>query len=248
MIDLSKDEPRVRFASMLIITITWCFYSIPLITADKCTYRGNYCNSTFNEHHFQNCSQSNVEQPIYECEGYMNFRGNPPSCGNIFRCVKDGYIIDNDSSYFDQFDVSRDLIVYTYPLVLIIICIVQKTIIVYIFDVIFDILLFLMTLGNTPYWLIIPCCILTVICAIIQVFSSNKKGILTATIIQSSLDVIIGLYLFIGSIYIASIVPSYEIESNLLFIPLGFACIEHIVIYFVKEKEDKDENEDEYIF
>ena len=243
MIDCSKDESRVRFASMFILTITWCFYSIPHINLnnEECsTYTGRYCNSTNIIRFINGCEQSQLEDYTFKCEGYMKIRGGDNSTCNILNnCVKDGYIIKNIDRFAD-IDISRDIIIYVYPLAILLICIVKRTLIVYIIDVFFDIILFLLTLGRTPYLLIIPCCIITSLCGIIQVFNSNKKVILTATITQSLLDIIVGIYLFI--LYLT--IPYYDnADSNLILIPLGFACIEHIVVYLVEDKNNDNELE-----
>lgn len=245
MIDFSKDKPRVRFASMFILTITWCFYAIPRISLnnEECsTYVGKYCNSTDIIRFIGDCEQFQLEDYTFKCQGYMKVRGGNSTCNILNNCVKDGYIIDN--SRFGDIDISRDIIIYVYPLAILLICIVKRALIVYIIDVFFDIILFLLTLGGTPYWLIIPFCIITSICGIIQVFNSNKKVILTATITQSLLDIIVGIYLFI---FYLTVSFYDDADNNLILIPLGFACFEHIVVYIVnnkdKEKNDEDESE-----
>ena len=248
MIDLETNHPRVRFASMFILTITWCFYAIPYITLnnEECaTYTGKYCNSTYIIRFIDGCEQIGLEDYTFKCEGYMKVRGRNSTCNILNDCVKDGYTIDN--SRLENIDLSDSIIIYIYPVVILLICITRRVIIVYISDVSFDILLFLLTFRNTPFWLIIPCCIITLICGLIQIFNSDEKIILIATIIQSLLDIIIGIYIFLASLTVPF---NNNVNGNLILIPLGFACIEHAVVYIVSNnnKDKYNVNMNEYSF
>jgi len=235
---MTDNNDTLRYASILIYLVGFIVIGIPYIIqlnnniAGECSYVYNSCEYEF-EH--SPCNQTNVECfACFDNEEFSCFKAELCSRNNIKICL-----LGRENQTFSTFSTENALIIILYPFIILILICCTNDLTVYIMDVIWDILMFWVIYGNSIISLttFIIFIVVTVCCGVVQVvLNDNEQYHGIASGIQTLLDVVVGILQFIHEI------NSDNTDVSFIFIPIGFAILEHIVVFVIYRTRSKNKN------